>query len=61
MSKYFLNLKIEQLRENMIQLALEKGLLDQEVINLSQQLDYYIVRLQKYENRSFLIRKWVHI
>lgn len=61
MSKYFLNLKIEQLRENMIQLALEKGLLDQEVISLSQQLDYYIVRLQKYENRSFLIRKWVHI
>ncbi|WP_284645358.1 aspartyl-phosphate phosphatase Spo0E family protein [Paenibacillus silviterrae] len=48
LSEFCLNHIIEKLRVQMVELALKKGsLLDHDVIELSQRLDVYIVRLQK--------------
>lgn len=52
MSESSLNQIIEQLREQMVQLAMEKGMRDQGVLAVSQQLDDYIVRLQRLMNEK---------
>jgi hypothetical protein len=48
LSEMYVRWRIEQLREQMMALALEKGsFVDAGVVALSQQLDVYIVQLQR--------------
>jgi hypothetical protein len=48
LSEAYIRRRIEQLREQMMALALEKGsFVDAGVVALSQQLDGYIVQLQR--------------
>lgn len=53
MSKSYLICRIEELREQMIHLAVEKGnISDREVLNLSEQLDVCLVQFQKMLNQK---------
>lgn len=55
-SKIYLQRKIELLRHEMTEMAILKGFSDQEVVQISQELDYYLNEYRKFEKPELSFR-----